>query len=268
MGKELTKLKRRREAQKRLAEIDEKRELHFVIHYSCESFYDIKDGHTPRITSIAIRNFSTGQTHSFSIHKSAEQQHVAFAEIPEKYDDLERSMLDEYFDYLKSQSISNFIHWNMRDINYGFQAIEHRYKVLGGNPYIIDDRRKIDLARELISLYGVAYISHGSNGRLHSLLDLNKITAKDLLNGKEEAAAFENKEFIKLHQSTLRKVDVMSNILERVLDGSLKTNSSWLEVSGLHPSILLELAKEHWAWGVAVFLIGCIGFASSVKGLF
>lgn len=26
-----------------------------IIHYSCESFYDIKDGRTPRITSIAVR---------------------------------------------------------------------------------------------------------------------------------------------------------------------------------------------------------------------
>ena len=32
---------------------DKKRVL--FIHYSCESFYDIKDGHTPRITSIAVQ---------------------------------------------------------------------------------------------------------------------------------------------------------------------------------------------------------------------
>lgn len=268
MGKELTKYKRRKEAQKRLDDIDAKREQHFVIHYSCESFYDIKDGRTPRITSIAIRNFATGQTHSFSIHKSAEQQHIAFADIPSHYDGLEKSMLDEYFEYLKSQHISNFIHWNMRDINYGFQAIEHRYKVLGGVPYVMDDRRKIDLARELISLYGVSYAPHGDNGRLHSLLELNKITARDLLNGKEEAAAFENKEFIKLHQSTLRKVDVMSNILERALDGSLKTNSSWYEVNGMHPKVIFELVQEHWGWTLMLLIVGSIGLAASLKELF
>lgn len=33
-----------------------------IIHYSCESFYNIKDGRTPRITSIAVRFFNTGQT--------------------------------------------------------------------------------------------------------------------------------------------------------------------------------------------------------------
>jgi hypothetical protein len=38
----------------------------------------------------------------------------------------------------------------MRNINFGFQAIEHRYKVLGGKPYIVEDDRKVDLAKLLI----------------------------------------------------------------------------------------------------------------------
>ena len=50
-----------------------------------------------------------------------------------------------------------------------------------------------------------------------------------MLNGKEEAIAFNSKEFITLHQSTLRKVDIMSNLWERVLDALLKINTSWRE---------------------------------------
>ena len=53
-----------------------------------------------------------------------------------------------------------YMHWNMRDINYGFPAIEHRYRVLGGNPVIIDDDKKLDLARLLIDIYGVGYAGH------------------------------------------------------------------------------------------------------------
>ena len=45
---------------------------YLIIHYSCESFYDIQDGHTPRITSIAVYDYATAQTDSFSIHKLAE----------------------------------------------------------------------------------------------------------------------------------------------------------------------------------------------------
>lgn len=263
MGKELIKLKRRQEAQKIFEQIDKKREIHQIIHYSCESFYNIKDGRTPRITSIAIRNFATGQTHSFSIHKSAEQSHVQLQDIPNRYDELEKQMLDEFFEFFKSYSMYYFIHWNMRDINYGFQAIEHRYKVLGGHPYIVEDSKKIDLAKELIALYGVEYAPHGNFGRLHSLIEINKITAKDMLNGQEEANAFDNEEFIKLHQSTLRKVDVMANILERVIDGSLKTKSS----IGFHPAIIIELVKEHWGWSIFLFFLGTIGLIASIKEL-
>ncbi len=268
MGTELTKLKRRREALKGFDNIDNKRDMYLVIHYSCESFYDIKDGRTPRITSIAVRNFTTGQTHSFSIHKSAEQKHVPVDEISDRYDELEKQMLDEYFEFIKSRHGYSFIHWNMRDINYGFQGIEHRYKVLGGEPFVIDDARKFDIARALISLYGVAYVPHGDNGRLHSLLDINSITAKDLLSGKQEAEAFNNKEFIKLHQSTLRKVDVMSNILERVLDGSLKTNAKWIDVNGFHPVILIELFTKHWTWSLLVIVAIVTGLAATLKKLF
>lgn len=268
MGKELNKLRVRREARQRFDEVNKKRDMFLVLHYSCESFYDIKDGRTPRVTSIAARNFSTGQTSSFSIHKSAEQSGVLPADITGKYDALERHMLDEYFDFLKSRHGYSFVHWNMRDINYGFQAIEHRYKVLGGVPFVVDDNRKFDLARELIALYGVGYAPHGGSGRLHSLMSLNRITAKDVLTGAEEAKAFEDKEFVKLHQSTLRKVDVMSNILERVFDGSLKTNATWREIYGIHPAVIIELVSEHWIWSLVVGIVAVIGLAASLKDLF
>jgi len=39
----------------------------WVIHYSCESFYDRPNGASPRITSIAVRKLDSGQTLSFSI---------------------------------------------------------------------------------------------------------------------------------------------------------------------------------------------------------
>ena len=44
----------------------------WVIHYSCESFYDPPEGRSPRITSIALRKLDSAQTVSFSIHKVAE----------------------------------------------------------------------------------------------------------------------------------------------------------------------------------------------------
>ncbi len=49
--------------------IDNSPEQYLIIHYACESFYDTKDGHSPRIATIAVYNFSYAQTDSFSVHK-------------------------------------------------------------------------------------------------------------------------------------------------------------------------------------------------------
>jgi hypothetical protein len=117
-----------------------------IIHYSCESFYDRPNGASPRITSIAVRKLDSGQTLSFSVHQVAEQGGVPFGEIEGHYDALERQMLDAFYAHVGGYKGLKYLHWNMRDINYGFAAIEHRHRVLGGTPVIIDDDKKIDLS--------------------------------------------------------------------------------------------------------------------------
>lgn len=265
MGRELKRLKKRKRTLSQIDSISDHPDNTFVIHYSCESFYDIKDGHTPRVTSIAIRNLDSGQTESFSIHKVAERQGIDQSDIDKQYDGLEREMLNEYFDFLRARQGVMYIHWNMRDGNYGFHAIEHRYQVLGGEPYIVDDSRKFDLSRALVSLYGIGYIGHR---RLEKLIEKNKITTKDFLSGEDEAAAFDNKEFVKLHQSTLRKADVLANIFERTSDNSIKTNATWREIHGITPQTLIELIKEHWLWSAFVIIAITVGFVIKIKEFF
>jgi len=261
MGSMVSRIKRHKEGLKAIEKILEQASNVYVIHYSCESFYDRPEGRTPRVTSIAIRNLRTGQTHSFSIHKVAELSYVEHSKISEMYDKLEKEMLREYYDFVKSHEGVMWLHWNMRDINYGFAAIEHRYRVLGGKPIIIDDSRKYDLAGILIDSYGVQYIGHP---RLTKLLDKNKITALNYLTGKEEAEAFEHGEYVKLHQSTLRKVDVMGNIIVRASDGSLKTNARWHEIYGVSWQAIGELFKEHWVFSILVFIISIMSLVLSI----
>src|SRR6266481_1199204 len=142
-----------------------------------------------------------------------ERERIPFAEIQQHYDQLERTMLDEFYAHVGAHRGMKYIHWNMRDINFGFAAIEHRYRVLGGEPVVIEDDKKIDLARQLIDIYGPGYAGHP---RLESLLALNRIRPLDFMTGAQEAEAFEQRNFVGLHQSTLRKVDVIANILARV----------------------------------------------------
>ena len=226
-----------------------------VIHYSCESFYDRPNGASPRITSIAVRKLDTGQTLSFSIHQVAEREGIPFDQIEASYDDLERKMLDAFYDHTGSHKGMKYIHWNMRDINYGFAAIDHRYRVLKGEPKVIDDNRKFDLARLLIDIYGPGYTGHP---RLETLLKQNHISPLNFFSGKEEAAAFETRNYVGLHQSTLSKVDVISNIFQRACDRQLKTNTTRWEMHGGKLRGLVQWLAENKVVALVLAVAGVV----------
>src|SRR5687767_2590058 len=66
MARAQNRLTLRRQAAATLDQAMRESRLLLVIHYSCESFYDLKDGRSPRITSIAVRSPRNHQTQSFS----------------------------------------------------------------------------------------------------------------------------------------------------------------------------------------------------------
>ena len=232
---------------------------YLFIHYSCESFSNISDGRTPRITSIAIRHYYDGQTESFSLHKTAEQMHILPSDIESRYDEIEKCMLDEYFDFIRENKNYYYLHVNMRDINYGFRAIEHRYKVLDGEPYVLEDHQKIDFARLLIRLYGNNYIE---NPRMESLFRYNGINPLHFLSGPEEAAAFDKHEYVKLHQSTLSKVGIYCDLLDRTIKGQLKTKAKWYDAYGVSPQGIFDYCRDRWwiqiLWSILLLVLGAI----------
>ena len=215
-----------------------------VIHYSCESFYDRPEGRSPRITSIALRKLDSAQTTSFSIHQVAERRGTAFNQIDNHYNTLEKEMLTTFFEHLGSYRQAKYLHWNMRDVNYGFQAIQHRFEVLGEEPYEVPEDKKVDLARLLIDIYGVAYIGHP---RMINLMERNHIAPRDFLTGADEALAFDQRNFAALHQSTLRKVDIIANIAGRAHDRYLRTNTSWWAMHGGRIRTFVTWTIEHKA---------------------
>jgi len=236
----------------------------WVIHYSCESFYDRPNGASPRITSIAVRRLDSGQTLSFSIHQVAEERGVPFDEIEAHYDDLEKRMLDAFYQHVSSHKGMKYLHWNMRDINYGFAAIEHRHRVLKGKPNIIEDEKKVDLARLLIDIYGVSYIGHP---RLGNLLAKNSIKPLDFLTGPQEAEAFEKRNLVGLHQSTLRKVDVLANLAERAHARQLRTNTTWWQMHGGRLRSISGWVIENKAFAFLASVASIIGLAITIYAL-
>ncbi|MED3832376.1 hypothetical protein [Peribacillus frigoritolerans] len=68
------KVKKRKKALEIINELVNNAPHSLLIHYSCESFYNVPSGYTPRVTSIAVRYFNTAQTKSFAIHKIADMK--------------------------------------------------------------------------------------------------------------------------------------------------------------------------------------------------
>ena len=87
---------------------------------------------------------------------------------------------------------------------------------------------------------------------------MNKISSKHWLNGDEEAKAFDDKEYVKLHQSTLAKVDVMENILKMTAEDDLKTKSKLRDIYGINPQGLFKLVKDHWLYSLILIVLSTI----------
>lgn len=265
MGQARRKIQRRKKALQRLAELMSQPEHVVIVHYSCESFYDRPNGTSPRITSIAVRNLESAQTASFSIHQVAERSGYSLDEIEPNYDKLEKQMLDEFYEYVRTHSGYTWLHWNMRDINYGFQAIAHRCRVLQGQPEKIDESNLVDLSRLLVAIYGIGYIGHP---HLQRLLEKNNVSDKDFLSGADEAQAFERREYVRLHFSTLRKVNVLASFARLADGGILRTNSTWKDIYGIYPQALGDWLKEHWLASLVGAIITIIGLVISLVQLF
>ena len=190
------RLKERAEGLEQLKDILKDKNRALIIHYSCESFITTH-GRTPRVTSICMRYLGTAQTKSFSIHLQAQFEKKDFNNLTDDdYDFLEKKMLDEFYEFAKKYKDFKWIHWNMRDSNYGFDAIANRYRILGGTVFDIDEDRRYDFPRVLGKIYTFGYEKNKPDGRLLNLANRNNITTIDALKGVDESAAYDNKEYL------------------------------------------------------------------------
>lgn len=247
MNEFMTRRRKVKEANKIFLEIFKSKEYCFLIHYSCENFIDNQKS-SNRITSIAVRNLNSGQTDSFSIFQYAEKLQIQPQDVKVQYDLIEKNMLNDFFTFLEKNQSSKYIHWNMRNVNYGFKAIEHRGEILNCHVFYLNDSKKYDLSRLLKLRFSRNYIEHT---RLRSIAQHNDITTLNFLTGKQEADAFDNNEFKKLHLSTLRKVHIFEDIISRVEDNKLKTKATLRDIWGLNCTNIINTIKEH---PITVFL--------------
>jgi hypothetical protein len=201
----------------------------YVIHYSSESLFESEavrasGAISPRITSIVVQHFASGQTVSFSFHLSAEQLGIEFNKIDENYNIIERDLLEKFYAWAKAHTDKTWIHWNMRNVTFGFEHLEHRYRVLtGGDPPGLPIEFRVNLNDELRDRFGPGFAPHP---HMSSLMKMNGAVVQGFLTGKQEAEAFRCKEFIAMQASTIAKVGFFRYIINIASTGRLKTAES------------------------------------------
>ena len=227
-----------------MSEIRNRPENFYLIHYSCQSLYDDNEALSPRVTSIAITHYATEQTLSFSTHAVAEELRIGRDEVIDRFDEVEKELLRIFYAFVRDRRDRYWVHWNMRNLTFGFEHLEHRYRTLGGlDASVIPVERRLNLNDLLADRFGNKYASHP---KMKSLMELNGGIHRHFLNGEEEVQAFRNNEFIRMHNSTLCKVGFFYHVIRKLLTGRLKTASKGFGVA------LDRLFESRWAKAVGL----------------
>lgn len=197
-------------------------DLYYIIHYSSQSLFDAEAGaFSPRITSVVVMHFVTRQMVSFALHAVAESLRIPVNEVEARYDEIERELLTRFYCFARDRRAKYWIHWNMRNLTFGFEHLEHRFRVLcKTEPPSIPVEVRLNLSGILAERYGSDY---APDPKMQSLIKLNGERLQNFLTGEEEAMAFKEKDFIRMNTSTMSKVEFFGHVIDAAMRGKLKT---------------------------------------------
>jgi len=235
-------------------EIKKHADRFYLIHYSSERLFDEAEGAlSPRITSIVVMHYQSGQIQSFALHAVAETLNIPREQVSDRYDDIERELLTRFFDFIRDRRQSYWIHWNMRSLVFGFEHLEHRYRILTGHEApIIPIEVRLNLNDIFKARYGPEY---SPDPKLKNLMALQGDMPKQFMEGAEESEAFRRMEFIRMNASTISKVQFFKHAINLALRGKLKTAGNKL-INRIDK--LLESRPAR----VAAFVGTCLALAS------
>lgn len=213
-----------------------------LINYSY-SYVNIEQTEiSPIITAITIRSLDRRENKYFSIIREAEKADIEIEDIEDNYDELEFSVLKAFNTFLKEHDDYIWIHWEMSQENYGFEAIKHRFNIianeLGKALESISANNIIDLNHLLEDMYGKEYTQ--DTDKLKSLMIENSFKDTQIyLTSKKESEIFNNKNFSLIQRSLQCKMDFMFIMIDKLSTSSLKiphknTYSIFIEIIS-HP---------------------------------
>jgi hypothetical protein len=246
---------RQRAAREKLADLFRHPQSVHAIHYACQSFYSAP-GAAPslRVVCIAVRQLDSGQVTTFSVSKIAELRRIQPQHLAQYADYLERTMFGDFNEFLRTNKSSRFLHWNMRDDRYGFNALAHRHQVLGGTPDEVPEHNRIDVAQLVADIYGDDYVK--GRAKLQALGTLNGLAMAGFLVGHDEAAAIESGLHREVHASTLTKVRLIAEITTRTHDRTLVTEAGLMTRYGGPARIVAQKMLESPGYAFATGTVG------------
>lgn len=186
-----------------------------IIHYSCEKIGQSKG--FPRISAISIMNYRSKEQKTFSIHYensklNRAKKRLSILEI----ESAEKNLLHSFFNFLKKQKNCIWLHWNMTDSNFGFEALEARAKSIGLKPCHIPIEFRYNLKENI-----------GGNSK--NLKEFIGYHDTQILDGITEANFYKTQHFFQIHDSCERKVKgIWKKLNEQPKDKPISKNLIWV----------------------------------------
>ncbi|SFU68198.1 hypothetical protein [Pontibacter akesuensis] len=236
----------------------------FAIHYSCESFNKYKST-TPRVTSVSIYNLITGEQRCFSIHLEAQIRSFDCDKLSSvELDASERSLLQKFFKFVKAHQGCLWVHWNMKNSKYGFDALSFRYKFLmQRSAPNVKMQYRYDLYVLLKKLYGPNFETNEYESKLLALTQRNCLAIRGMMIGIQEADAFDRKEFQAVMESSQGKSEAIGLIVKAAGEKTLKVNASLRDIYGISPLGLILYVADNFVrisklWKITIGVVGVI----------
>ena len=212
-----------------IKELEEKLNDIYTIHYACGNF-NLEEKDEQRITAIVVLD-NEDNPKLFSLKKAAETLNIDLSQ--NNFNKLEKYMLKDFYNYCKGINNSNknalWLHWRMSTNKFGFEVLEHRYRVLVkhklNEEYKITKQSQIDLVNILNLNYGTEFADDPKMKNLMLLNNNNKLH-RNFLEGKDEVKKYSELKFNAIHTSTEFKVFWIKKVYKLIIQKKLKTKNT------------------------------------------
>lgn len=232
------------------------------IHYSESSTYDDDDygNISPIITSIVIKSLDGQIDKQFAIHLEVDKADIPKDQIQDSYRELELRILKLYNDFVRRNLECFWIHWDMKNIHFGFEAIKHRYEKIFESleDYCeIPNNKKKNLRTIMEGMYGDNFVSGADSLKALMLCNSDNVEDSTYLSKENESSQFENKNFTNVIRSVDLKVEFIKKATNKLI------NKKLIVLNKNNYAVFVD-AINHPYFTLSGWIIGLIGLVLTI----